>query len=241
MKKISQALVVLSSIFLATTAPSSAQPISAGQVCTLQQIKHDAASAIDRCKQLANSNQLSASEKSNALFTLGYGYMLVDLQQEGFSINNLERTIVTWRMATSIDKGNMKPLLALASLNRIFMRPQEAELIYAEIEQRAPGNWQAYIHHSLNLRSIDEQSAPTRLILSEKAIALQPQQPMAHYALGMALLANHKQEEAIVQLRMAEQNFDTQQFDEAGLMPLEAPSAVMASIVQVTPTAAAAQ
>ncbi len=237
MKKISQALVVLSSFYLTLPAASVAQTLAGGQFCTLQQVKKNAASAIDMCKLQANSNQLSASEKSNALFTLGYGYMLVDLQQEGFSINNLGRTIATWRMATAIDQSNMKPLLALASLNRIFMRPQEAELIYAEIEQRAPENWQAYTHHSLNLRSIDEPSTPTRLALSEKAVALQPQEPMAHYALGMALLANHQQEEAITQLRLAEHNFDAQQFDEAGLMPLENPSQVMASIVQVTPTA----
>ncbi len=238
MKTISQALIIFSSFYLATAGPSSTQPATGEQACTLQHIKSHAASAIDGGKLLANSNQLSAAEKSNALFALGYGYMLANLQEERFSISNLERTVLTWRMATAIDQSNMKPLMALAGLNRIFMLPQEAESIYAEIEQRAPGNWQAYTHHSLNLRSIDEKSAPARLMLSEKAVALQPQQPLAHYTLGMALLANHNQEEAITQLRMADQHFNAGQFDEAGLVPLEAPSQVMASIVQVTSTAA---
>lgn len=60
---------------------------------------------------------------------------------------------------------------------------------------------------------------------------------MAHYAVG-ALLANHKQEAAIAQLLVAAQNFDAETFDQAGLMLLELPSQVLASLMLVTPTSA---
>jgi tetratricopeptide (TPR) repeat protein len=191
---------------------------SCGQV----QSTRDPDETIRICEKTAYSNVLTPNEKAKALVSLGYAYLLVDLKNSGFSIYSLDRTISTWREAT--------PFLELASLYRVFMKPALAEQAYQDAQLRAPDDWQVYSHHSLSLQSVDQSQAQAQLDLAKRAVTLQPQEPAAIYAEGMALLANNQTAQAIKQLRRAAKNFKSTSVDELDLMLVDRPYVVLASI-----------
>jgi tetratricopeptide (TPR) repeat protein len=226
-------LIVAMNVLMASSAFASTldhAPSKAGQFANCNIGFHDRnpATTIELCNAAVMSNRLSPRERAQSLLVLGYAFMIVDMKANGFAMSSVDRTIAVWRSAAAIDPTYIDPLLELASLNKSFMRFDEAEKIFAEAELRAPKNGHVFSRHSLGLRSSNQGKA--QLATAKKAIQLNPNGPEALYAHGMALFAEKDYAAAEKQMLRAAEHFNSANMDPLGLAAIESPSIVLASI-----------